>query len=56
MEPGAIGIVLTLQFLVPIGQRRTFITRLSGLIFEKFSKEKNIKLALDAGHSTELKI
>jgi len=45
MEAGPRGIVFTLRFLVPIGERRLTITKLTGMILDKFA-EANPKIEL----------
>lgn len=42
---GASGIIFTLRFTTPIGQRRDVITRIAQKILERFRKEKDIELA-----------
>lgn len=54
MEPKPRGITFTLRFLVPIGQRSTYVSRISERIFSMFGNEPSIRLALEGGQSTAM--
>lgn len=47
---GASGIVFTLKFTVPIGQRRTVVTSMSKAVLEKFTTKNKIGLAYNTIH------